>query len=105
MRGTALALGSVGAVLGLVSVGLVVLGPYELTSPLTGVLIRVSAVLLAVSLVLPTIQRPKISTLVVAGAALVLVLLRPGLIWVFLVAWLGWVILQRQSINIEDSES
>ena len=105
MRGTALALGSVGAVLGLLAVGLVVFGSYELTSPLTGVMIRVSAVLLAISLVLPTIQKPRVSTLVIAGGALTLVLLRPGLIWVFLVGWLGWVILQRQPDNTANNDS
>jgi hypothetical protein len=60
------------------------------------VLIRAGAVLGAVALVLPGIRRPSLPTLLVAGAGLVLVLARPGLVWAALIGWVAWALLSRQ---------
>ena len=63
---------------------------------LGGLIIRVGAVLGAIALVLPTIRKPSIPTLIVAGLGLVLVLARPGLVWAALVGWAVWMLLGRQ---------
>ena len=65
-------------------------------SNLGGLVIRVGAVLGAIALVLPTIRKPSIPTLIVAGLGLVLVLARPALVWAALAGWALWVLLSRQ---------
>ena len=79
----------------LVAIALMLFGDEDLNSPVVGVLIRVAAVLLAVSLVLPAIRNPSPRGLLIAGASLVLVILRPALIWVALFAWLAWAVYRR----------
>jgi hypothetical protein len=49
-----------------------------------------------VALVLPSIRKPSIPTLIVAGLGLVLVLARPGLVWAALIGWAVWVLLGPQ---------
>jgi hypothetical protein len=96
LRGTAIAVGVIGVaamVVGLIA--LVLADPGE-GSPTGGVLIRAGAVLGAVALVLPGIRRPSLPTLLVAGAGLVLVLIRPGLVWAALIGWVAWALLSRQ---------
>ena len=104
MRGTALTLGLIGVALALVAIVIVAWGSADFGSPTVGVLIRVAGILLAVSLVLPSIRKPSILALLVAGAGLILVLARPGLIWVALVGWVGWVVFGRQT-RTADKES
>ena len=36
------------------------------------------------------------STALIAGAGLVLVMARPGLVWAALIGWVAWVLLSRQ---------
>lgn len=81
----------------LVATVMVVWGSSDLGSPAVGVLIRVAGILLAVSLVLPSLRKPSMTTLLVAGGGLVLILLRPGLIWVAALGWLGWALFGRQT--------
>jgi hypothetical protein len=73
-------------------------------SPTGGVLIRTGAVLGAIALVLPSIRKPSLPTLLVAGTGLVLVLVRPGLVWAALIGWVAWVLLSRQR-RTESSDS
>jgi hypothetical protein len=96
LKGTAIALGVIGAVAmvaGLIALLLADAGEGSATG---GVLIRAGAVLGAVALVLPGIRRPSLPTLLVAGAGLVLVLARPGLVWAALIGWVAWALLSRQ---------
>jgi drug/metabolite transporter (DMT)-like permease len=86
-------IGVAAMVVGLIA--LVLADPGE-GSPTGGVLIRAGAVLGAVALVLPGIRRPSLPTLLVAGAGLVLVLIRPGLVWAALIGWVAWALLSRQ---------
>jgi hypothetical protein len=96
LKGTAIALGVIGVVAMVAGlVALLLADPGE-GSPTGGVLIRAGAVLGAVALVLPGIRRPSLPTLLVAGAGLVLVLLRPALVWAALIGWVAWVVLSRQ---------
>ena len=96
LKSTAIAVGAVGLVA--IAVGLVMIWFEEPNdgSNLGGLLIRVGAVLGAVALVLPSIRRPSLPTLIVAGLGLVLVLARPGLVWAALIGWALWVLLGRQ---------
>ena len=59
-------------------------------------LVRVGALLAAIALVLPTVRRPSLPTILVAGAGLLAVLARPGLVWAALIGWSLWVLLGRQ---------
>lgn len=96
LRGTAIALGAIGIVAMVIGlIGILVADPGE-PSPTSGVLIRAGAVLGAIALVLPGIRKPSLPTLLVAGAGLVLILLRPGLVWAALIGWVAWVLLSRQ---------
>ena len=102
MRATALTLGVVGLALVLLATVMVIWGSSDFGSPAVGVLIRVAGILLAVSLVLPIIRKPSFSTLLVAGAGLVLVLTRPALIWAALIGWVVWVAFARHSTDDKD---
>ncbi len=96
LQSTALTLG----VIAIATIGggaaVILLGDPDQGSTAGGLLIRVGALLGAVALVLPTIRRPSLSTLLLAGAGLILVLARPALVWAALLAWSLWVILGRQ---------
>jgi hypothetical protein len=96
LKGTAIALGVIGAVAMVAGLVALLLADAGEGSPTGGVLIRAGAVLGAVALVLPGIRRPSLPTLLVAGAGLVLVLARPGLVWAALIGWVAWALLSRQ---------
>lgn len=96
LRGTALTLGVIGIAMASLALLLVFFGVEDLQGPTVGVLARVGAILLAVSLVLPTISKPSVTMVVITGVALILILLRPGLIWAGLIGWWLWVLLGRQ---------
>lgn len=96
LRSTALTLGVVGLIAAVAGMLIVFTGTDDLNSPTAGVLIRVGAILLAVSLVLPVVKKPSTVMTVVVGAGLLVVLLRPGLIWAALIAWVLWLGLGRQ---------
>ena len=102
MRGTALTLGIVGLALASLALIMMVWGSSDLGSPTVGVLIRVAGILLAVSLVLPAVRKPSLTTVLVVGGGLVLVMARPGLIWAALFAWVLWVAFGRQSTDSND---
>ena len=104
MSATALSVGIVGLALIVAGVLVALFGEDVSTSPSSGVLIRVGAVLGAVALVLPTFKRPSLAALLVAAAGLVLVLARPGLIWIALIGWVVWLIAARQR-KTADNES
>jgi hypothetical protein len=104
MWGTALTLGVIGGLLITAGAFIELFGDTGSTSPSSGVLIRAGAVLAATALVLPSIRRPSLSTTTIAVAGLVLVLLRPGLIWVALIGWVAWLIAGRQR-RTADNES
>jgi hypothetical protein len=89
-------MGVVGLLVIGVGVVLVLVQDAEDRGNLGGLIIRVGAVLGAIALVLPTIRKPSIPTLIVAGLGLVLVLARPGLVWAALVGWAVWMLLGRQ---------
>ena len=98
MRGTALTLGIIG-VAAVVTAGLMILlGSSDLRTPSVGVLVRVGAILLAVSLVLPSIRRPSIITIIVIGSVLLLVMMRPALIWAALIGWVVWLVMNRHAV-------
>jgi hypothetical protein len=96
LKGTAIAIGALG-ILAMVAglVALLLADPGE-GSPTGGVLIRAGAVLGAIALVLPGVRKPSLPTLLVAGAGLILVLARPGLVWAALIGWVAWALLSRQ---------
>lgn len=76
----------------------------DVNSPTAGILIRVGAILLAISLVLPVVKKPSLGTSVIVGTGLVVVLVRPGLIWAGLVALVIWLAIGRQR-STDDSAS
>jgi hypothetical protein len=104
LRGTAIALGALGVLAMLIGLVTIVLADPGEGSPTGGVLIRTGAVLGAIALVLPSIRKPSLPTVLVAGAGLVLVLVRPGLVWAALIGWVAWVLLSRQR-RTESSDS
>lgn len=89
-------MGVVGLLVIMVGVVLVLVQDPDDGSTLGGLIIRVGAVLGALALILPTIRKPSLPTLMVAGVGLVLVLARPGLVWAALIGWAVWVLLGRQ---------
>ena len=89
-------LGVIGLLMILAGLVVILLADPDQGSTRGGLLIRAGALLGAVALVLPTIRKPSISTLIVAGAGLLLVLARPGLVWAALIGWAVWVIVDRQ---------
>lgn len=96
LRGTALTLGVMGAIAAVAGMLIVLTGSDDLNSPTAGVLIRVGAILLAVSLVLPAVKKPSTLMTVLVSAGLLVVLIRPGLVWAGLVGWVFWLVLGRQ---------
>ncbi len=96
LKGTAIALGTIGVTAMVAGLAAILLADPGEASPTGGVLVRVGAVLGAIALVLPGIRRPSLSTLLIAGAGLVLVMARPGLVWAALIGWVAWVLLSRQ---------
>jgi hypothetical protein len=96
LRSTAVAIGAVGLVVIGMGLAMLLFDDQGRGSNLGGLLIRVGAVLGAVALVLPNIRKPSLSTLIVAGLGLVLVLARPALVWAALIGWAVWVLLGRQ---------
>jgi hypothetical protein len=92
--------------LSLIAAGLALIAFEEGTTSDTraGVLIRVGAIIGAVALVLPSIRKPSVSTILVAAVGLILVLARPGLIWAALIGWVLWLWLGRQR-SAADNES
>ena len=96
LRGTAITLGVVAAVVIGVGLALLIFGEEASGNPMGGLLVRSGAVLGAVALVLPSVRKPSLTTVVIASAGVILVFLRPALIWVALAVWLGWLIWGRQ---------
>lgn len=96
LRGTAIAIGVVGVVGMVAGLIMILLADPGEASPTGGVLIRTGAVLGAVALILPSIRKPSLPTLLVAGVGLALVLARPGLVWAALIGWVAWALLSRQ---------
>lgn len=96
LRGTALTIGLVGLGAVVTAVILILFRDETLSSPEVGLLVRVGAVLLAISLVLPGFRRPSLGVMIGVAAALVLILMRPALIWAGLIGWLAWILLDRQ---------
>jgi len=104
LRNTAIAVGVVGLIVIGVGLAVILFQDSDDGSTLGGLLIRVGAVLGAVALVLPSIRKPSLPTLMVAGLGLVLVLARPGLVWAALIGWAAWLLLGRQrSTSSSDS--
>lgn len=96
LRGTALTIGLVGLAAVITAVILILFRDATLSSPEVGLLVRVGAILLAISLVLPGFRRPSLGAMIGVSAALVLILMRPALIWAGLIGWVAWMILGRQ---------
>ncbi|MGC2240555.1 MAG: hypothetical protein WA726_06920 [Acidimicrobiia bacterium] len=104
LRSTAITLGVIGVVLMGVGLVLIVSGGDGSSDATGGLAVRSGAVIGAIALVLPSIRKPKISTVVVAGAGAILALARPGLAWAALLGWVLWVGLGRQR-RTDKSES
>ncbi len=92
--------------LAVISIGvwIAIFGDQGLSEPGAGILIRVGAVLGAIALILRSLRRPSIATIAIVPVGTVLVLARPGLVWVALIGWVGWFIAVRQS-KTADSDS
>jgi hypothetical protein len=101
---TAILLGVIAAVLIGAGIAVALLGDSGFGSPAAGVLLRTGAVLGAVALVVPVVKQPSTMSVVVAGGGLILVLIRPALIWVALLVWIGWLVTRRQR-NTAESDS
>ena len=104
LRSTAITLGVIGLVVISIGVGVAILSDQGLSEPGAGILIRVGAVLGAISLILRSLRRPSIATIAIVSVGTILVLARPGLAWVALIGWVGWFIAVRQS-RTADSDS
>lgn len=96
LRNTAIALGAIGAGAALAGIVTALTPNATLTTPIVGVSIRVGAILLAISLALPSVRRPSAPALALVSAGLVLVMIRPGLIWAAVIGWVLWRVLRRQ---------
>jgi len=95
LKGTAIALGAVGILM--IGAGLAMaLADAGQQSAEASLLIRAGALIGAVALVLPTIRKPSLPTVLVSLVGLVLVMARPGLVWAALIGWSIWVIMSRQ---------
>lgn len=96
LKGTAVALGLVALLMIGAGLTIMLLAEPEEGSGWAGLLIRAGALVGAVALVLPTIRKPSLSALLVAGAGLLVVMARPGLVWAALIGWSVWAILGYQ---------
>lgn len=96
LRGTAIALGLIAVLMMAVGLVLILSSDIGTTDATGGLAVRSGAVIGAIALVLPTIRKPRISTILVAGAGLLLALARPGLVWAALLGWVLWFGLGRQ---------
>ena len=96
LKGTAIALGAVGIVMIGAGLATTLLADPGQESAGSGLLIRAGALVGAVALVLPTIRKPSLPTVLVSLVGLVLVMARPGLVWAALIGWSIWVIMGRQ---------
>lgn len=96
LRNTAVALGAIALVL--IGIGMLITFTSDqgVSPPSAGIIIRSGAVLGALALILPSIRKPSLSTLLVVAAGLILVLARPNLIWAALAGWLAWILPRRQ---------
>lgn len=104
LRSTAFTLGVIGMASISIGVGIAIFGGQGLSEPSAGILIRVGAVLGATALILPSLRRPSFPTIAIISVGTILVLARPGLIWVGLIGWVAWLIAGRQSKRA-DSDS
>jgi hypothetical protein len=104
LRSTAITLGVIGLAVISIGVWIAIFGDQGLSEPGAGILIRVGAVLGAVALILRSLRRPSIATIAIVSIGTILVLARPGLVWVALIGWVGWFIAVRQS-KTADSDS
>lgn len=104
LKSTAVTLGVVALLVIGAGVAIILLSDPDDGSTGGGIFIRAGAVLGAIALVLPTIRKPSFPTMLVAGAGLVLVLARPGLVWAALIGWAVWILLGRQR-RISNRES
>lgn len=102
--GTAFTLGIFGAIAAGTGIVIALTPNASLTTPIVGVLIRVGAVLLAVSFAIPLFRKPSGLVMTLLGAGLVVVLIRPALIWAAVIGWIGWTILGRQR-STDDNDS
>jgi hypothetical protein len=96
LKGITIAIGVAGLVAIGIGLAVALFGDADEGSTMGGLLIRIGALLGAVALVLPTIRKPSLANLIVAGLGLVLVLARPGLVWAALIGWAVWVLIARQ---------
>lgn len=88
--------------LGFIALGMLIAGGAVMVwgsdSPTGGVLVRVGAILGAVWLVAPSFRRPGLASLIGLAAG-TLVLIRPRLVWVVVVAALVWWAGKRRAIQ------
>jgi hypothetical protein len=96
LKGTAIALGAVGILMIGAGLAVALLADAGQQSAEGSLLIRAGALVGAVALVLPTIRKPSMPTVLVSVVGLVLVMARPGLVWAALIGWSIWVIMSRQ---------
>jgi hypothetical protein len=96
LKGTAIALGAVGILMIGAGLAMVLLAEAGQQSPEGSLFIRAGALVGAVALVLPTIRKPSLPTVLVSLVGLALVMARPGLVWAALIGWSIWVIMSRQ---------
>jgi hypothetical protein len=96
LKGTAIALGAVGILMIGAGVIMALRADAGVQSTEGSLLIRVGALVGAVALVLPTVRKPSLPTVLVSFVGLVLVLARPALVWAALIGWSIWVIMGRQ---------
>lgn len=96
LRGIAITMGVIGLLMIGAGVGVALASDSGLQEPTAGLMLRVGAVLAALAMVVPTLRRPSIPTMAVAGGGLLLVLARPGLVWAALLGWVLWLFVSRQ---------
>lgn len=96
LKGTAIALGAVGILMIGAGLAMALLTDAGQQGTEGSLLIRAGALVGAVALVLPTIRKPSLPTVLVSLVGLALVMARPGLVWAALIGWSIWVIMSRQ---------
>ena len=96
LKGTAIALGAVGILMIGAGLAVALFADAGRQSTEGSLLIRAGALVGAVALVLPTIRKPSLPTVLVSLVGLALVMARPGLVWAALIGWSIWVIRRSQ---------
>lgn len=103
LKSTAVTFGVVGLAAIVAGILVAVSTARGISEPMAGILIRVGVVIAAIAMILPVVRRPSFSVMAVSSGAVILVMLRPALVWVALAAGLVWLFLRQRKTDNNDS--